>query len=508
MKELVHAEKQMETNPRNSLAILKELEKNIGEDQLSETLSKKQYALWCLLFTQAQEKNGIIQTSDSLIRIAVDYFKKKNDKPRLMKACYYNAVIYHNLGDSPQAQEYYLKVLDMAETLNDHATLGQTYANLGLMYNHQNLTEKAKACLEQALSYFLITKDSANIGMTRQNIGQIYSKNGELESAINCYFKAAPFLIEQHRASIYNEMANLYGRLKQYPKAFEYIELTLASLTEDNDMHTIYHNLGDLHRQADSYDSARHYLYLALASPDIYIRAGANLSLSFLEEKQGNYQAGFKYLKRRLHLQDSISKAERSKDLKNIEDLYKCNQMKKERNFYEQEANKKTIHIYLSVIFIFTSIAISIVLYLYSTKLKKENKEKNLRLEEMKLQVEKHPKIAGEDKRVNTLKAAPLCQKIINNKTKVNDADWEALIGKIEEIYPDFTYKLKMLYPEIKEKDLRVCCLKKIDIPVNRMAGIFNKSSQGISNQRSRLYEKLTGNKGTASDLDKFLHDL
>jgi hypothetical protein len=284
----MHAEKQMDTNPRSSLAILKGLEKNIGEGRLSKMLSKKQYALWCLLLTQAQDKNGITQTSDSLIRIAVDYFEKKNDKPRLIKAYHYHGIICYNRGDSLQAQEYCLKVQD----------------------------------------------------------------------------------------------------------------------------------------------------------------------------------------------------------------------------FYEQEVNKKTIHIQLSVIFIAVSIAASIALYLYSTKLKKENKEKNLRLEEIKLQVENQSKVVGEDKRVNALKADPLCQKIISNKAKVNDADWEALIGKIEEIYPDFTYNLKMLYPEIKEKDLRVCYLKKIDIPVNQLAGIFNKSSQGISNQRSRLYEKLTGKKGTAADLDKFLHDL
>jgi tetratricopeptide (TPR) repeat protein len=505
---LAHAEKQMDTNPGSSLTILKELEKNIGEGRISEALSEKQYALWCLLLTQAQEKNSMIQTSDSLIRIAVGYFEKKNDKPRLMKACYYHAVVCHNMGDSPQAQEYYLKAFDMAETLNDHALSGQIYANLGSMYNYQNQTEEAKACQEKALSYFLLMKDSVNIGITRREIGRIHSENGELENALSYYAKATPFLTKQSRASVYNEMAALYRRLKQYSKAFEYIKLTLASLTEGNDMHSIYHNLGDLYRQTGSYDSAHHYLYLALASPDIYIRSATSLSLSFLEEKRGNYQAGFKYLERRLHLQDSISKTERSKDLKNIENLYHCYQVRKERDFYEQEVNKKTIHIQLSVIFIAAFIIVSIVLYLYSARLKKENKEKTLRLEEIKLQVEKQPKIAGEDKKVNALKANPLCQKIINSKAKVTDADWEALIEKIEEIYPDFTYNLKLLYPEIKEKDLRVCYLKKIDIPVNQLAGIFNKSSQGISNQRSRLYEKLTGNKGTAADLDKFLHEL
>ncbi|MDR3140973.1 MAG: hypothetical protein LBU37_04530 [Tannerellaceae bacterium] len=125
MEELVRAEEQMDVNPDSAFILLEEIKKKSGDSLISKTLSKKQYALWCLLLTQAQDKNRIAQTSDSLIRVAVDYFEKKNDAPHLMKAYYYNAVIYHDMGDSPRAQEYYLKALDAAgKESGDHAMLG------------------------------------------------------------------------------------------------------------------------------------------------------------------------------------------------------------------------------------------------------------------------------------------------------------------------------------------------------------------------------------------------
>jgi tetratricopeptide (TPR) repeat protein len=504
MEELIQAEKQMDAYPDSALIILKELEENSSCSQMS----KKQYALWCLLLTQAQHKNYIEQTSDSLIRVAVDYFEKKNDKPHRMKAYYYNAVIYHDIGDSPHAQEYYLKALEAGKESSDHAMLGCIYANLGSMYNYQNLTEEAKAHQEKALEHFLITKDSVNAGMAWQNIGRVYSESGALGSAVVCYSKAIPFLSEQNRSSIYNEIADLYGRLEQYPEAFEYIDSDLVSLTDKNDSLTLYYNLGDLYRQVGQYDSVYYYLFPGLASSNSYTRAGVNLSLSYLEEKQGNYPMAFKYIEQHLQLQDSIGKADRSRDLKNIESLHNYSQVEKERNFYEREATKKTTLMYLSAISTFTFIVISLVLYLYSVRLKKENKEKNLRLGEMKSQIEKQLRIAEEGKKLNELKVGPLYQKFMSHKTKIDYTDRVAIIGEIEKVYPHFIYNLKMLYPGIKEDDLHVCCLKKIDIPVNRIADILNKTSQGISNQRSRLCEKLTGSKGTATDLDEFLHNL
>ena len=65
-----------------------------------------------------------------------------------------------------------------------------------------------------------------------------------------------------------------------------------------------------------------------------------------------------------------------------------------------------------------------------------------------------------------------------------------------------------MLYPRISELDLNVCYLVKLEIPVGRIAVLLSVNSQAISNKRKRLYEKLTQEKGSAQDFDKFINGL
>ena len=44
-----------------------------------EKMPERDYATWCLLITEARDKNYIEHTSDSLINVAIQYFEKKKD---------------------------------------------------------------------------------------------------------------------------------------------------------------------------------------------------------------------------------------------------------------------------------------------------------------------------------------------------------------------------------------------------------------------------------------------
>jgi hypothetical protein len=48
----------------------------------------------------------------------------------------------------------------------------------------------------------------------------------------------------------------------------------------------------------------------------------------------------------------------------------------------------------------------------------------------------------------------------------------------------------------------------KISIPLTGIASLFNLSKSAVTNQRTRLFEKLFGYKGKAAELDKFISDL
>lgn len=75
LPELSYAESLMQRCPSSALVVLDSMEVPSPSD-------KFQYATWCLLITQARDKNYIKHTSDSLINIALDYFEKQDDPVR------------------------------------------------------------------------------------------------------------------------------------------------------------------------------------------------------------------------------------------------------------------------------------------------------------------------------------------------------------------------------------------------------------------------------------------
>ena len=126
----------METASDSSLAILD----NITSP---EKLSEKEYAAYCLLLTQALDKNYYIHDSDSLIMIATNYYEKHNDLLPLALSYYYAGRVYSEMHDALQAQQYYLKALALGESLNLPELLIKINSNLGTLYSYQDIYEMA-----------------------------------------------------------------------------------------------------------------------------------------------------------------------------------------------------------------------------------------------------------------------------------------------------------------------------------------------------------------------------
>lgn len=542
--QLETAEKLMEQAPDSSLAILQQIEE-------PKKLSDKQYALWCLLFTQAQDKNYITHTSDSLIQIAVNYFEKKKDIPHLMKAYYYNAVVYHDLGDSPRAQDFYLKALDAGKESNNYALLGRIYGNLGTLYTYQNLLEPAIDYQRRAVEIFSIVNDTASTGMALRNIGRNFTKYNQFDSAIIYYLQSLPFLSEMNQFSIYNELANLYKRQEKFSEANEYITLALANITKYDDPSTVYYNLGDLYRLTKQSDSAYHYLYLSLNSPKIYTKAGANLSLSYLEENHENWKESVQYKNQHISLYDSINEMMQAENLQRVHSNYNYQKETEQRIYHEKASQKKTIYIYFIVIIFIVSSMGSTLYYLRKKQINKEKHDKELRVREQKYK-QSQQYIEEKEEEIRKLKETTeqetnklqkellasqkqiLDNEIAHNEQKRNlqrrwnqefknglfqelfesgsgkltKENWTELEIWIDRIYPDMVHYLKNALPTIDDEKLKVCYLVKIGLPVKQICILLNRTSSAISKRKERLFEKLTGEKGSAKDLDTLLAEM
>lgn len=61
--------------------------------------------------------------------------------------------------------------------------------------------------------------------------------------------------------------------------------------------------------------------------------------------------------------------------------------------------------------------------------------------------------------------------------------------------------------PKLSEQEWRMCCLIKMEVPPSTAAMLLCCTNQAISMRRVRLYQKITGEKGTPELCDSFIRD-
>lgn len=92
-----------------------------------------------------------------------------------------------------------------------------------------------------------------------------------------------------------------------------------------------------------------------------------------------------------------------------------------------------------------------------------------------------------------TASLTALYQKInalLNNNMDSED-DWKTFLIKFEEKHTGFFKKMKILYPQLTNSDLRLCACLKLNLETKEIASLMNLSVRAVENSRYRLRKKL-----------------
>ena len=163
---LHRAESLMNESPDSAWTLLN----TISPDEMGQNRNRAFYAL---LYTQAQDKTYRDETNDSLISIAVDYYRETDDVRRKFLSYYYKGRVMMNAGESIKAMLSFLEAESLCEDVNDGYLLGLLYTQMGDIYKNYydyprslEMFQKATACYEQAgkdLHYLYALVDQANV---------------------------------------------------------------------------------------------------------------------------------------------------------------------------------------------------------------------------------------------------------------------------------------------------------------------------------------------------------
>jgi tetratricopeptide (TPR) repeat protein len=226
---------------------------------------------------------------------------------------------YFNIKNYQQAQEYYLIIIELIESLSEvelsdleerqkSLQLGTIYHKLGLVADNLRKWEEAQQNYQQALDIYQQYDALYEQGITYNNLGGLAKELRKWEEAQQNYQKTLN-IYQQYddrypQARTYNSLGNLAEKLREWESARGYYQQALEIYREYGDRYeqgTIYHNLGLVAQELREWESARRYYQQALEIKieygNRYSQASTYLQLGNLAQKlrqwkeaQYNYQ--------------------------------------------------------------------------------------------------------------------------------------------------------------------------------------------------------------------------
>ena len=549
LPELVHAESVMFDHPDSSLHILESMEVP------SSRTDKENHALWCLLTSQAKVKQLMKISSDSLVRIAYDYYKPTNNARRKAMSALYMGNINYNLGHIEEAMKYYLEGKSEVEKTEDYKTGYLIMSSLGKLYLYRNLTDYALESCTKAYDYAVRDSNLRYQMGALQYLARCYCISNKLPKAMESYQRCSAIAAElglkntDYYYDIQREIALVYTNSHKIEKSLSIlqsfpIEYRPFSLIGKN-----YFRLGKL-------DSAFYYLNKALNTDNIYTKASKT------------------YCDSLLFYNDSIIAIDKGKQIIAYKEKYNNEKLITEKQKLELEKANITywwmftvvivllLGILLIYIYLRKRITIqkkeeeltSLALQLHQKELEVEKNEsyivelqsqfaennkkkelyieqiealKNLKKENERLSLEKnmlHEKIASysisshELSNVKTLsdrllllekREKELCSLLLTQipflrnlhlkPVYLNDTELSDICQVTDNIFHNFTQRLSKEISSLSEHEIILCCLIKLRFSITEIAVFLNIAPTSVSRSKLRVKNKIYAELGEDS---------
>ena len=205
------------TNPDSAVIYLNKLKDHI------ETAPRSVQMYYQLLCIKANDRAYIPHSSDSIILPILNYYKQTDDL-HLPETYYYAGRIYRDLGDAPQALDYFNNTLDALPSSSDSYSLkSKVYSQIGTLFLYQDIYDEALKMFKEAFHYDLLLEDSVGMSYDLRDMATSYRCLNQIDSAIYYYGKANDLALALHQqrfvSMIQSQMAGLYIQLKKYDLA-------------------------------------------------------------------------------------------------------------------------------------------------------------------------------------------------------------------------------------------------------------------------------------------------
>lgn len=541
--------------PDSAIVLLEQFKDSTSQE------SKETQMYYQLLTIKAKDKAYIAHTSDSLMLEVLHYYEKKKDKKYLPEAYYYAGRVYRDLGDAPQALDYFFKAIDtFSDTPIDYKLISHIYTQIGMLYLYQDTYDEALEVLRKAYQYNILADDSIGIIYSLRDIGRTFTTLNCADSSLYYYKKAFIEAEQVHNEPlmgiVQSELSGLYIQLEMYPEANDAIQYSNKHIKGHNTA-PHYAILADYYYCINQLDSATYYYTQVANFNDFYQKQGGYKGLGNIAYKKGQYKEAMEYFDKYLTYTDSIKRITDTNTIRKMQSLYNYQLREKQNHKLQQKNEKQKFWIIILTATIALSITLSTIYQQYNKRKKQKIQEQQRLLNEYKekqyheslhyieynkkqlCQLEETLKQAENEKNelklnlINAqkellehtnkqveakqrtlqfyetaLKKSDIYKKfhLANEDSKIKAEDWDVLAEEIDKTYNRFTSRLYTLYA-FSEREIRICLLIKINLKPSKIAPLIPCAKQTLTSIRKKMYEKVYNQQGSPELWDDFIRN-
>lgn len=518
---LSQADTLVESRPDSALAILRRVAK-------PHKLTRKEQADYCLLLTQAEYKNYLPFTSDSLLTIAINYYQSVHDKELLGKAYYYKGCFYNEQKDYIQAATYYKRAETLLKQSDNNLMLALLYNALGHLNRKSDLEEDALQQFKKALYYSERCEKIYHIAMNLQEVAKMYLRLNKPDSAGIYFAQIAPYLPQCKEP----KMATLFHNIGVYNEDYGNLELAEKYIWESLELEKdtanrigSYYALARIYRTQGRINTSDSLWSVVLDGvKDIHRKSGIYRILFKQSVLEKDYVKAVFYADEQMLCMDSVYRGSITREVAEVQAKYDNEVLLREK----AEERAKSL-VLLNIIFGIVAVS-SVLIYLlvYSHKKYRIKKEQELSSSISKYQLElneleeRHSEseeeseklallIKEKEAQIELLKQkkessnVPEMQSAIiegldlylilkksaheKKLLRINVTQFKAFIAYYDKTKPEFVEALRKC--GLTDYEIVICILFSIPFSHKQVCEVLCKSSETLSRVKFRLKDKI-----------------
>ena len=472
-----------------------------------ERLTGKEQANYALLLSQARSRCRIIATSDSLIRIAADYYQHSNDHARKAAAFLYLADVYMDMKKYTEAIEPLKQAEEVLEESHP-AIQSLVYSKLGYL-------NRESGNYELAFDYYV---KAMNIDRTSQNIDWFVSDLtnilnlpiSKVQDSASVYIKrlekTLPNTRPELQAKAYNNIGVYYEDMQQKEQAIAYYQKAIQ--TSVSVPYRAYSNLARIYDEQGYITRADSLYQVALQTPVWATKARIYEALSRRNIDAGNYLEAVTNLEHYQAATDSFYTCQQAQEIQELQAKYDHEVLARknislERNLY------LSMLIAIVILFVTSSfiryyrkkqkemISITYILQQQIDDLKSEmkayNEQERGMLQTKIDQLEKLKSIYTSQGYLDIaeIKAAGTMKTIVKELKYVPKSDRIHLIHWLNTYRNGFAVRLEQAYPQLtQERQLDVCYLSAAGFDAKHIARLLGIKERTVERYMTDICKK------------------